>query len=165
MNHAYFRMTIFFLLVAVLACGTTIGQEPEETTATGMMKLKLSQGLEMKGTPVGFDSIKVETMFGEVDIPMHTIAGIRFAQTGDEQSTIVLLNGDAITGSITISDFNFVSDWGKATVNVANLVSIVFRDDLAWSGINTPNGQRWRLTRVQPGQQNNRPVYRSSMKN
>ena len=159
MSHTYLRVLLFFLVAAVLTCGTTVGQEAKEKAVSGMMKMKLKKGLEMKGTPIDFDSIKVNTLFGEVDIPMHTIAGIRFGQEGNEQSTIVLLNGDAITGDITISDFNFVSDWGKATVNVSNLLSIVFRDDLAWSGINTPNGQRWRLTRVQPGQQAGRQVF------
>jgi hypothetical protein len=143
---------IVAMLVAVFACGSLHAQQAgEKTLNSGLMKMKLKKGLELKGSPVDLEEINVNTLFGAVDIPIHTIAGIRFAQDANEQSTIVLLNGDAITGDITMSGFDFVSSWGKASVNVGNLVSIVFRDDLAWSGVNTPNGRRWRLTRVQSG--------------
>ena len=164
MSRVYVRSMIAALMVAIMASGSLYAQEDADTSEKpvgGLMKMSLKKGLELKGSPVDLDSIKMNTLFGAVDIPLHTIAGIRFAQGAEEQSTVVLLNGDAITGDITISDFNFVSSWGKASVNVGNLVSITFREDLAWSGVNTPNGRRWRLTRVQPGAAaNSQPVYR-----
>ncbi len=154
MNRVTTRAVVVGLLVAVFTCASLTAQENadvSEQQMSGLMKMKLKKGLELKGSPVDLEQINVNTLFGAVDIPMHTIAGIRFSQGTDEKSTIVLLNGDAITGDITMTDFDFVSSWGKATVNVSNLVSIVFRDDLAWSGVNTPNGRRWRLSRIQPG--------------
>ena len=161
MSQVTTRSAMIALLIAVFACGSVFAQQAgDKALSSGLMKMSLKKGLELKGSPVDLEEIKVNTLFGAVDIPIHTIAGIRFAQDNDEQSTIVLLNGDAITGDITMSDFSFVSSWGKASVNVSNLVSIVFRDDLAWSGVNTPNGRRWRLTRVQPGNTANNQNFR-----
>ena len=119
------------------------------------MKMTLQNKLELSGTPVDLEAIEMSSLFGVAKIPLHTIAGIRFAQGAAEQTTVVLLNGDALTGDVNLADIQFVSDWGEAKVNVASLVSVVFRDDLAWSGVATPNGKRWRLTKLQRGQQGN----------
>jgi hypothetical protein len=129
-----------------------------EDMRAGTMKLVLRKGLELEGTPSDLETIKMNSLFGEASIPLHTIAGIRFAQDPGEQTTVVLLNGDALTGEITLADVKFVSEWGEAKVNVAHLASIVFHPDFTWSAVNTPTGKRWQLTRVQTGQQiNNSP--------
>ena len=123
------------------------------------MKMTLQNKLELSGTPVDLEAIEMSSLFGEAKIPLHTIAGIRFAQGPEEQTTVVLLNGDALTGYINLADINFVSDWGEAKVNVAHVVSVVFRDDLAWSGVATPNGKRWRLTKLQRNNQRQQGNY------
>ena len=142
---------------------TVAAVEPNATTTLtdGKMKIKLRKGLELKGTPIDLETIKMDTLFGEAAIPVHAIAGIRFAQKGGEQSTVVLQNGDALTGQLAISQLKFVSDWGEATVNVSELFSLVFRTDLAWTSISTPTGQRWRLTRSTGGTSSATRSFRS----
>ncbi|MCA9264589.1 MAG: hypothetical protein KDA60_12095 [Planctomycetales bacterium] len=139
---------------------------PVEKSDVSTMKLVLTEGLELEGTPVNLETLKVNSLFGEAAIPLHTIAGIRFGQEADESTTIVLQNGDVLTGSIALTDLRFVSTWGEATVNTSHIVSIVFRPDLTWTGVSTPSGQRWRLTRIQSGQgratSSSQAVYRSN---
>jgi hypothetical protein len=126
-----------------------IPRGPVPETA-GKMKLSLREGLELEGTPVEVEALKVNSLFGEASIPLHTIAGIRFAQAAGEQTTIVLQNGDVLTGEVGLQEIKFIADWGEAKVAISHLTSIVFREDLAWTGVSTPSGQRWRLTRIQP---------------
>ncbi len=145
-----------WLLGVLLTAMPSVAQQEQQSTASdqaaaGLMKMTLRNQLELSGSPVKIDSIELNSLFGNAKIPLHTIAGIRFAQGANEQTTVVLLNGDALTGDVNLPELSFVSDWGEAVVNGSHLVSVVFRDDLAWSSVNTPNGRRWRLTKVQPG--------------
>lgn len=144
-------------LVTGLLMSATCSMAQEEKPAAAekpvasTMKVTLRNQLELSGSPVKIENIELNSLFGAAKIPIHTIAGIRFAQEGNEQTTVVLLNGDALTGDLNLPELSMVSDWGEAVVNGSHLVSVVFRDDLAWSAVNTPNGRRWRLTKVQPG--------------
>lgn len=150
----FFALSAALLLLAADATAQTgtnasAATGEKEKIVSGNMKLLLRNKLELSGTPVDLEAIDMNSLFGNAKIPLHTIAGIRFAQGGNEQTTVVLLNGDALTGDINLSDVDIVSEWGEAKVNVAHLVSIVFRHDLAWSAVATPNGKRWRLTKMQ----------------
>ena len=143
---------IYAVLLAAIVAATAVAQDAQEDDATaataGKIKMKLLKNMELEGAPVDLDEIKINSIFGEASIPLHTIAGIRFAQKPQEQSTIVLLNGDALTGEIALSEVKCVAEWGEAKVNVPHIVSIVFRPDLAWSSVSTPNGPRWQLKKI-----------------
>ncbi len=150
------------LVLSALLVSLSVAQEENasaDQSIRGIMKLKLRDNLELSGTPIDLDTIEMTSLVGKVNLPVHTIAGIRFAQGPDEQTTVVLLNGDALTGEINLPQVAIVSEWGEANVNVANVVSVVFRDDLAWSGVATPDGKRWRLTKVRPTGGRHQPKY------
>lgn len=125
-----------------------VGDTSNKVATSGRVKIQLKEGMVLEGSPVDVESLKMASLFGEANIPLHTIAGIRFAQKADEQSTVVLLNGDALTGEVNISELKCVADWGTATVNVGHIISVVFRPDLTWSSVPTPNGDRWQLKKT-----------------
>ena len=117
-------------------------------TDVSTIKIKLRGNMELSGTPIDLETITVNSLFGEAKLPLHTVAGVRFAQSSDEQTTVVLQNGDVITGELGIDSLKLVSEWGQATVNIPHIETIVFRNDLAWTPVNTGSGTRWRLTKV-----------------
>jgi hypothetical protein len=142
----------FFLLLGLIAAPNLSAEEnpvatQSPTMVASTMTIKLQGDLELSGTPIDLESVQVNSLFGEADLPLHTIAGVRFAQDANQQTTIVLQNGDVLTGDLTIENLKFVSDWGEATVHVGHIRSIVFRPDLTWSPVNSGNGTRWRLTK------------------
>lgn len=112
------------------------------------MRMLLKNKLDLSGTPVELESVKINGLFGEASIPLATIAGIRFGQGSGEQSTVVLLNGDAITGELALTEVRMVADWGEARVFADHIVYIVLQPDLRWSSVQTPNGLRWRLEKA-----------------
>lgn len=156
------RYAIAALMVAIAAMSAW-GQEEDDKTppapviagntaskvaTSGRVKIQLKEGMTLEGSPVDVESLKMASLFGEAVIPLHTIAGIRFSQKPTEQSTVVLLNGDALTGEVNITELKCVAEWGTAAVNVSHIVSVVFRPDLTWSSVPTPNGDRWQLKKT-----------------
>ena len=119
-----------------------------KVATSGRVKIQLKEGMVLEGSPVGIESIQMASLFGEAKIPLHTIAGIRFSQKATEQSTVVLLNGDALTGELAMTELKCIADWGQAAVNVGHIVSVVFRPDLTWSSVPTPSGDRWQLKKT-----------------
>ena len=152
-----------FAAFAILLCANVWAQENDaddavsnaEAVAASTMKIKLRGDMELSGTPMDVDSITVNSLFGQAKLPIHTVAGVRFAQKADEQTTIVLQNGDVITGELGMENLKIVSEWGEATVNIPHIETIVFRSDLAWTPVNTGGGTRWRLTKVRNGSTTN----------
>ncbi len=153
MKQRKLPIAAFFLVWGLIAAANLSAQENTATTdsptiVNSTMTVKLRGELELSGTPIELDSVQVNSLFGVADLPLHTIAGVRFAQDANEQTTVVLQNGDVLTGDLTIENLKLVSEWGEATVNVAHIRSVVFRSDLTWSPVNSSNGTRWRLTKL-----------------
>lgn len=153
MRKRNIQFAAFFLLLGLIVAPSLSAQEIEApsdspTVVSSIMKIQLRGDLELSGTPIDLETVNVESLFGDASLPLHTIAGVRFAQAANEQTTIVLQNGDVLTGELEIENLKFVSDWGEATVNIPHIQSIVFRSDLAWSPVNTETGTRWRLTKA-----------------
>ena len=147
------QFAVFFLLLGLIAAPNLSAQEAEASSDNvSTMKIQLRGDLELSGTPIDLETIDVNSLFGEASLPLHTIAGIRFAQSPNEQTTIVLQNGDVLTGELGIENLKFISDWGEATVNVPHIRSIVFRSDLTWNPVSTTSGTQWRLTKVKATQ-------------
>lgn len=143
------QIAIILAALSPMAFGQDDDTENKDTTVTsGSIIIQIRDGIEIEGTPVGVESVSVNSLFGEAKIPIHTIAGIHFGDNDKSESTIVLLNGDALTGEITLSEMACIADWGEAKINVQSIESIVFRRDLKWSSIDTPNGRRWQLKKV-----------------
>ncbi len=153
MRKRNIQFVAFFLLLGMIVAPSLLAQEAEassdnQTVVSSTMKVQLRGDLELSGTPIDLDTVKVNSLFGEANLPLHTIAGVRFAQGANEQTTIVLQNGDVLTGELGIENLKFASEWGEATVNIPHIRSIVFRSDLVWTSVSSADGTRWRLTRV-----------------
>ena len=117
-------------------------------TSDGSMSLKLKKGLDLKGTPLELESVKMTSIIGEIDIPLHTIAGIKFPEKSGNSHTVVLHNGDSLTGDVQLSTVKIVSPWGEASVNASELTYLVFGDDLRWTNDTSTGTGRWRLSRA-----------------
>lgn len=111
------------------------------------MKLKLRRDMTLEGAPVELANVKMNTIFGDATLPLNTIAGIRFAGENSPESTVILRNGDSLTGSLVLENVKFVSQWGEATINVSALESVTFVDGMAWaSQTNSMGNARWALS-------------------
>ncbi len=155
------------LFANVLASSSTWGQEkkdaiPEAVTVDATANPKISKPQEPKirpltvniellsqasiaGTMTEANQIDIKTAFGVATIPMSEIAGIRLATAQDASTTIVMLNGDSITGATDIKQITIDTEWGSARINGSAIQAILFVPDLKWVNSNSINGRRWFL--------------------
>ena len=147
----------FCLTALIVLVGVQANAQEEQTPTPAptpaaesqpTLQLELRNAMTLTGTPLGMEAIKVNTLFGEVDIPFVAIAGVRFGKESTGPSTIVLRNGDSITGEILMTDVEFVSQWGQATVHTNSIRSIVLVSGVEWGGESSIGGQRWTLLRT-----------------
>lgn len=123
----------------------------------------LNNGSPIAGTLVEVDVLLIKTAFGEASVPLSEIAGIRFPQGDDVSTSVVMLNGDSITGATDIKMVTIETDWGVAKVNGSSIRSILFVPNLQWSSASGISGKRWGLqdakaatpSPAQPGSTNN----------
>ncbi len=105
---------------------------------------------KITGTLIDSTTLQMKTAFGEAQIPLTEIAGIRFPGGEDNSTTVVMLNGDSITGATDLRALTVETEWGTAKINGQSLVSLLFVPGLQWEGINGLNGKRWALTELKP---------------
>lgn len=109
------------------------------------LTLEFSNGKALSGTLLDVTEWPMKTSFGATSLPLSTVAGIRFAQEGNATTTVVLHNGDSITGAIEVEKVDLETEWGKATINAPHITSLLFTPGLKWASEKGLNGERWHL--------------------
>ncbi len=111
--------------------------------------LTVSVGLlddtRLTGTLIDSNSIEIKTAFGEASIPLSEVAGIRFPAADDTSTTVVMLNGDSITGATDLKFVSIETVWGSAKINGANVGTLLFVPGLTWTNNQVLGGKRWTL--------------------
>ncbi|MCA9184082.1 MAG: hypothetical protein R3E01_28675 [Pirellulaceae bacterium] len=149
---------VLALCLVALNITHTVGQEDKADTkpmpapaatrpADSTAKLQLRTDLALEGTLVELETVKLNAIFGEVAVPTHAIVGIHFGETGKEPTTVIMRNGDTLTGQLGVSEIKIVSEWGQSTVNTSSIKSIVLGSDMQWSQSTSLDGQRWTLVK------------------
>jgi len=105
----------------------------------------LIDGQKISGTLTDASDFPFKTSFGEVKIPLSEIAGIKFAYRDDASTTIILKNGDSITGAADVKSLAVDTEWGGAKINGSSVISMLLLPDLKWNSSVGLNGKRWTL--------------------
>lgn len=130
------------------------GDEPaEEPNAGGLNSIVIEliqDDRVLNGELLDIGDLHIETAFGMAAIPLKKVLGIRMARTASESTTVVLHNGDMITGQVDIKSLLVRTKWGKSEVNGSNLASIFFGKGLTWESLDLLAGPRWTLAQVKP---------------
>ena len=109
------------------------------------VSIDLISNTKLTGTLTDTTTLEMRTSFGTAAIPLSEVAGIRFASADDASTTVVMLNGDSITGATDVKLVTVETEWGMATINGPNIASIMFVPGLTWSPTAGLNGKRWNL--------------------
>jgi hypothetical protein len=67
------------------------------------------------------------------------------ASEADTSTTVVMHNGDTITGAWNLDRLELQTEWGTATVEGGAINSILFAPDMAWVAVRGLSGTRWGL--------------------
>ncbi|MGB7343861.1 MAG: hypothetical protein WBD20_06595 [Pirellulaceae bacterium] len=101
---------------------------------------------KLSGTLMDSTALEMRTSFGSANIPLSEVAGIRFASAENATTTVVMLNGDSITGATDVKLVTIETEWGTAAINGQNIESILFVPGLTWNSHTGLNGKRWVLS-------------------
>lgn len=107
--------------------------------------LKITDESTIAGSVVDMTSIKLVTNFGEVELTLDQVAGIRFRSDGNDEAVVFLNNGDAITGTPTLGVVNVRTFWGLAEVNASNIRSMSVSPTATYVQETTDFGTRWTM--------------------
>jgi sRNA-binding regulator protein Hfq len=119
--------------------------QPQSVTIT------LLDGMKLQGELTEVDQWTMKTSFGSTNLPLSTVAGMRMAQEGNAMTTVVLHNGDNLTGAVQLDQVVIQTEWGRAEINGNHVASILFTPGLKWTSETGLNGMRWRLVADEPG--------------
>lgn len=110
----------------------------------------LTDDTRITGTLLDTSSISVKTAFGEASIPLSEVAGLRFPSAEDTSTTIVMLNGDSITGATDVKFISVETSWGNAKINGQSVATMLFVPGLTWHSSEALGGKRWTLIEQKP---------------
>lgn len=151
---------------------TATATEPQSSSDKRVRPLTVSvqllrSDLVITGALTDSTLLALKTAFGEASIPLSEVAGVRFPSGQDTSTTLVMLNGDSITGASDVKSITVETEWGSAKVNGENISSMMFVPGLEWQATKGLNGNRWTLTEAKakpagtsaaPGAPQNNPV-------
>jgi hypothetical protein len=109
------------------------------------VNIDLISNTKINGTLTDTSTLEMRTAFGIANIPLSEVAGIRLASADNASTTVVMLNGDSITGATDIKLMTVETEWGTATINGQNIASVLFVPGLTWNPQAGLNGKRWNL--------------------
>lgn len=104
----------------------------------------------IRGTLTETTTLDMKTSFGVVQVPLTEVAGFRFPSVDDATTTVVMLNGDSITGASDVKRLTVETEWGVAEINGQSIQSILFVPSLTWASSKGLSGKRWGLSEQQP---------------
>ena len=109
------------------------------------VNIELISKTKINGTLTDTSALEMRTSFGIASIPLSEVAGIRLASADNASTTVVMLNGDSVTGATDIKLMTVETEWGTATINGQNIASVLFVPGLTWNPQVGLNGKRWNL--------------------
>lgn len=131
------------LMLTVVAATTSNAQEIGP--AGDNLYVALSRSRQLSGTPIELKTLKVATGFGDVEIPIEKINGIKFHANPDDSAVIAFKNGDLVTGKISLEKISLKTVWGKAHINIDQIDAVTVSKTAAFFQ-DTTNGKGWRFS-------------------
>ena len=130
-------------LVGTFVSGSLMAQDAPKVLGPNskIVYVKIAQSPDLTGELLELASIKVNTSFGEVAIPMEKVDGIKMNIGSSGKAVIAFKNGDMITGNVDLGSLVLKTNWGKAHVDPIHIETITlskegrfFKDGVAGKG-------------------------------
>jgi hypothetical protein len=164
------RISVCAAVLAGVVSSVSFAQEKEAVAtavpAASVQKMgpitvtvDLVGGQKITGTLTEVTLMPIRTAFGEASVPLAEVAGVKLATAEDTSTTIIMKNGDSITGATDLKVLAVDTEWGSAKINGSSVASILLLPDLKWNATIGLNGKRWSLvdSKSQQGNQSGAP--------
>jgi len=105
------------------------------TDEPGRVVVSLSDGSRVYGTP-SQDLLSLDMSFAMVDIPLKYIQMIEFEE-GTGRAVVRLLNGDRLSGSLSLESLEIKTVFGKAVISRTDLKELSITTDIISGDVHT----------------------------
>ena len=136
------------------------------STNDGDVVIELTKGRRITGELGALSQVKLDTKFGEANIPLGEVDGIKLHIDENDSAVVAFKNGDVVTGQLKLETLEVSTDWGSANVKLASVETILMNKRGGFYQDSSDGKNRWRFgdtremantTRRQQQQQQQRP--------
>ena len=144
MRHS--RIFLIALLAIPMAMASANAQELSSDEG-GKVFVSISRNNNISGKVLGLDTLKVQTEFGEVSIPMAKVDGIKMHSDAKDNAVIAFKNGDLVTGKVVLDTVKLKTRWGTAHVNTEKVETITLSENSRFYSDTSSGKAVWRFTK------------------
>ncbi len=138
------------LLIALLAIPMAFSsvQAQDLDSDAGTVYVAISRNNNLSGKVIELDSLKVETAFGAVSIPMEKVDGIKMHADAKDNAVIAFKNGDLVTGKVVLKTVKLKTKWGTAHINTEKIETITNSQNAQFYSDTTSGKAVWRFSKT-----------------
>lgn len=137
------------LLVIPMALASVNAQELS-APAGGTMYVSITRNDDLSGAILDLETLKVETEFGQVAIPMAKIDGVKMHADAKDNAVIAFKNGDLVTGKVVLDVVKLKTEWGTAHINTEKVETITNSRNARFYADTSTGKSVWRFTKSPP---------------
>ena len=113
---------------AIQSIPDQLAKPPQGPNDSRPFFVRINSRRGISGTIKNIQAIEIKTDFGEIELPLIQVRGIRFKSVeGNKESTnafVVLRNGDTLSGKISLDTLEIKSRWGERELKVREIESL-----------------------------------------
>jgi hypothetical protein len=139
--------TLLIALLAVPFALSSVSAQELATPGSGRVYVSIERSDDLSGSIVELESLKVETAFGQVSIPMDKVDGIKMHADAKDNAVIAFKNGDLVTGKVVLEVIKLKTEWGTAHINTEKVETITGSKNSKFYADNSTGSVVWRFTK------------------
>ena len=106
---------VFALAILSTLTVGAVAQDVDQA-ASGVVYVTVIGNTQISGVVEGLEAIKLNTSFGDIQIPLGKIDGVKMNADGKSGAVVAFSNGDIVTGNLALQKVTVRTDWGKAHI-------------------------------------------------
>ena len=140
--------TLIIALLAIPMAFASVDAQELAAPTSGKVYVSIARNNDLSGAILELETLKVETEFGTVSIPMSKVDGIKMHSDAKDNAVIAFKNGDLVTGKVVLDIVKLKTEWGTAHINTEKVETITnSRNSKFYSDTSTGKAV-WRFTKA-----------------
>ena len=149
----HLKSLLFAVLAISLACSSVEAQDLSGPSGDKVY-VAIQRNDNLSGAIVDLDTLKVETAFGSVSIPMAKVDGIKLHSDAKDNAVIAFKNGDLVTGKLVLDVVKLKTEWGTAHINTDKVETVTNTRNARFYSDTSTGKAVWRFTKSPPAGRN-----------
>ncbi|MCA9185845.1 MAG: hypothetical protein KDA99_09505 [Planctomycetales bacterium] len=111
------------------------------------MLVALRSHEDVVGTPIEMTHLPLQLSDGSavLQIPIVSVAGIRFGEAEGNADYVALMNGDTLHGRVQLETVKFATQWGLASIRRDHIESVIYSRNYSWTSTQGSGETGWRI--------------------